>query len=190
MSTPSLDHPARTLGAYLPLNGGIEFFGLSATLLKPTDALVDLGARRGAWFYDDRSEDCRRLRDFKSAVGRVIGLDMDPVVLDHPTTTGKPLFPDNKLLLADASIAVIGSEHVRGHIEGIATFVGEIDRVLEPRGFAFARTTHKYHCVCIAARLARSANHVARLLRARLHRKDEDVFPSADRWVGSAGIRH
>lgn len=169
------------LGAYLPYDGGIEFFGRISTVLKASDVVVDLGAGRGAWFYEERSEARRRLRDLRLVVARVIGLDVDPVVLTNPTTTENHLIRDNKFPLADASVDVVVAEYVLEHIIDVSSFVSEIKRVLKPGGHFFARTPHKYHYVCIAARLIKNAHHGAFLSRAQLHRKAEDVFPTAYR---------
>jgi SAM-dependent methyltransferase len=189
MTQALFDPAARMLGEYLPYDGGIEFFGRVATVPKPSDVVVDLGAGRGAWFYEDRSEPRRRLRDFKSMVARVIGLDVDPVVLTNPTTTENAVIRDDRLPLDDASVDVIVSEYVLEHIEKVPVFVAEIDRVLKPGGYFFARTPHKYHYVSVAARWVRNASHVAFLSRAQPHRKAEDVFPTAYRLNTMADIR-
>lgn len=177
------------LGAYLPYDGGIEFFGRIATVLKASDVVVDLGAGRGAWFYEDKSEARRRLRDFRSVVARVIGLDVDPIVLTNPTTTENDLILDGKFPLADASVDVIVAEYVLEHIEDVSNFVDEIKRVLKPGGYFFARTPHKYHYVCILARLVKNAHHVALVARAQAHRKAQDVFPTAYRLNTVADIK-
>lgn len=189
MTQPLFDPAARMLGAYLPYDGGIEFFGRVATVLRPTDVVVDLGAGRGAWYYEDHSEPRRRLRDFKSMVARVIGLDVDPVVMSNPTTTENAVIRDDRLPLDDASVDVIVSEYVLEHIQKVPVFVAEIDRVLKPGGYFFARTPHKYHYVSVAARWVRNASHAAFLSRAQPHRKAEDVFPTAYRLNTMADIR-
>jgi len=122
-------------------------------------------------------------------VARVIGLDVDPVVRGNPTTTENAIIRDNKFPLDDASVDVIEPEYVLEHIDDVAAFVSESDRVLKPGGYFFARTPHKYHYVSMAARWVRNAHHVAFLSRAQPHRKAEDVFPTAYRLKTMADIR-
>lgn len=179
MNHQIFDPAARMLGEYMPYDGGVEFFGRVATVLKPSDVVVDLGAGRGAWYYEDHSEPRRRLRNFKSMVAKVIGLDIDPVVMKNPTTTENAIICDDRLPLEDNSVDVIVSEYVLEHIQKVSAFVAEIDRVLKPGGYFFARTPHKYHYVSIAARLIRNANHVSFLAHLQPDRKAEDVFPTA-----------
>src|SRR6476646_3406805 len=75
----------RMAGEYLPLDGTIEFYGRVNAIVKPTDVVVDLGAGRGAWYFEDTCETRRRVRDVRARVGKVIGVDVDPVVLSNPT---------------------------------------------------------------------------------------------------------
>ena len=166
------------LGGYLPYDGGIEFFGRVRTVLNSSSVVVDLGAGRGAWFFEDTSDTRRQLRDLKPTVAKVIGLDVDPAVLTNPTTSENYLIRDDRFPLEDKSVDVIIADYVLEHIHDVAKFVSEIGRILKPGGYFFARTPHKYHYVCIAARLIKNSQHVAFLSRAQPQRKAEDVFPT------------
>jgi hypothetical protein len=41
------------LAKYHPLDGTIEFYGRVNAVMKTTDIVLDLGAGRGSWYYDD-----------------------------------------------------------------------------------------------------------------------------------------
>ena len=108
-------------------------------------------------------------------------------------TPAPPTGPDGQPLFRTGinfvRVDVIVSEYVLEHIDDVAAFVRETDRVLKPGGYFFARTPHKYHYVSMAARWVRNAHHVAFLSRAQPHRKAEDVFPTTYRLNTMADIR-
>ena len=169
------------LGGFQPLDGTIEFFCRLRAALKSTDVLVDLGAGRGAWFFEDRCDARRHLRDLRPLVSRVIGLDVDPVVLDNRTTSENRVIVGDRLPLDNQSIDVIIADYVLEHVQNVDAFVREIDRVLKPGGYVFARTPHKYMYVSIAARLVHNNDHTKVLAKAQPKRLAQDVFPTAYR---------
>lgn len=169
------------LGGYHEFDGTIEFYGRISSILRPSDTVLDLGAGRGAWYFEERCETRRRLRDLKPQVARLIGCDVDPVVLGNPTTSENLLISDGNLPVADASIDVIVADFVLEHIPDPVRFAREIDRVLKPGGYLCARTPHKYHYIAFAARLVSNRKHAGVLGHAQPERKAEDVFPTAYR---------
>ncbi len=175
------DPAAGMLGGYQEYDGTIEFYGRVAALLKPGFTVLDLGAGRGAWFHDDASAYRRAIRDLRPRVARVIGVDVDPVVLTNPATTENHVMRDGRVPLPDQSVDVVVADYVLEHITDPAAFSAEIARLLRPGGFVCARTPHKYCYVSVAARLVRNRRHSAVLAVVQPGRKAEDVFPTAYR---------
>jgi SAM-dependent methyltransferase len=177
------------LGGFHPLDGTMEFYGRIRSVLNSTDVVVDLGAGRGAWYFEDKSKTRPDLRNIKPVVRKVIGLDVDPIVIDNPTTTENHLIIDNKFPLEDETVNVIICDYVLEHICDISSFFDEVDRILIPGGYFFARTPHKYHYVSIAARLTENSKHAKWLSILQPYRKAQDVFPTAYRLntIGDIG---
>jgi len=179
---PDHFNPAfRMIGEYLPLDGTIEFYGRINAILKPTDVVVDLGAGRGAWHCEDTCEARRRIRDVRSRVARVIGVDIDPVVLANPTTTENRVVTNGELPIADRTADLIIADYVLEHVTDVRSFVREVERVLKPKGFLCARTPHKYHYVSVSARFVENKRHGIVLSRVQPRRKSADIFPTAYR---------
>ena len=183
------DPSAAMLGGYQPLDGTIEFYGRISAILRPTDTVLDLGAGRGAWYFEDRSAYRRAVRELKSKVNRVIGVDVDDAVLSNPTTTENILAKDGRIPLPDASVDVVVADYVLEHVRDPTGFCAEIARVLVDGGHFCARTPHKYCYVAIAARCVRNSRHRAFLSIAQPGRKAEDVFPTSYRLNTLRNVR-
>jgi SAM-dependent methyltransferase len=177
------------LGGYQKLDGTLEFYGRVGAILRPTDTVLDLGAGRGAWFFEDKCETRRRVRDLKPKVACLIGADVDPVVLANPTTTKNVLIVDGRIPVAEQSVDVVVADYVLEHIQDPGAFAAEIGRVLRPGGYLCARTPHKYHYVSIAARLVRNRRHKDVLAHVQPDRKAVDVFPTAYRLNTLGALR-
>lgn len=169
------------LGRYLPLDGTVEFFSRIKTTLRKTDIVIDLGAGRGSWYFEDKCDFRREIRDIKPHVAKFIGLDIDSAVMENPATSENYIIKDNLIPLPDSFADIIISDYVLEHVEDVPSFVSEINRVLKPGGYFIARTPHKYQYISIAARLIRNKNHINFLRFIQPKRKVEDVFPTAYR---------
>lgn len=173
----------------MPLDGTIEFFGRVQSLLRPTDIVIDLGAGRGAWYYNDKCAGRRRLRDIRSTASRVVALDVDPVVLTNPTATDNAVIVDGCFPVEDNFADAIVADYVLEHVIDTGQFIREIDRVLKPGGFFFARTPHKLQYISLIARCVANRNHADVLSRAQPTRRPEDVFPTAYKLNTLSAIR-
>ncbi len=176
-------------GGYLPLDGTIEFYGRVCALLKPTDIVLNLGAGRGGWYFEDKCEYRRSLQDLKQRVKCVYGADIDPAVLTNPTTGENLLIRDGHIPLPDHSVDLIVADYVFEHVEDPAAFCLEIGRVLRPTGYLCARTPHKYCYISVAARLVKNRRHTDVLSVAQPSRRVADIFPTVYRLNTIRDIR-
>jgi SAM-dependent methyltransferase len=168
-------------GAYLPLDGTVEFYGRVCALIKPTDVVLDLGAGRGAWYFEEPCEYIKSVRNLKPRVKLFYGADVDGVVLTNPTTHENLLIREGRIPLPDQSLDLVIVDYVFEHIQDPKEFCAEISRVLKPNGYLCARTPHKYCYISVAARFIKNARHADVLSIAQPKRKVVDIFPTAFR---------
>ena len=166
----------KMLGNYTEFDGTIKFYTRINTLLNANSIVLDLGAGRGSWYYEDDCQHRRKLRNIKEYVSEFIGADIDKEILNNPTTTQNLLIKNGKIPLQDNSVDIIISDYVLEHIEDPKKFFTEIDRVLKKNGFFCARTPHKFEYISIIARLVKNKNHHKFIKLAQPYRKSEDVF--------------
>lgn len=182
--------PEMRLGGFSRYDGTIEFYTRVKLLTGSGAQVVDLGAGRGAWYEDDDSEFRRNTRLLKGHAGHVLGLDVDPVVLQNRSLDSARLIePGKPWPIADASIDVMVSDYVLEHVVDVDAFRDEVLRVLRPGGWFCARTPTRFNYVCIGARLVRNSRHSSVLDHAQPGRRSEDVFPTAYRLNSRSDIR-
>ena len=117
------------LGNYTEYDGTIRFYTRISRLINSDSAVLDFGAGRARWFYDDDCQYRREIRDIKKIVKEFIAADIDPEVLNNPTTTKNLLIKENKIDLADGSIDLIIADYVLEHVENPTHFYNEVDRL-------------------------------------------------------------
>jgi SAM-dependent methyltransferase len=183
------DPRLEVMGGFTPIDGSVEFFGRINALLRPDFRVLDLGAGRGAWFFEELTEYKKGLRGMKGKVAEYIGADVDPVVMTNPTTDRNLLMVDNAVPVPDGSIDLIISDFVVEHIVDVNAFRNEIDRMLKPGGVFCARTPHKAAYFSIMARMVKNSNHTRWLRKVQPTRKQEDVFPTAYRLNTLRAVR-
>ncbi len=177
-TTRHFDPSAGMVGGYDSRDGTVEFYARVNTLLGPDSCVLDLGAGRGAWFAEDQNPVHRQLRDIRSKVAQFIGADVDDEVLSNPTTTSNVVIRDGVIPLGDATVDLIVSDFVLEHIDDVAAFCKEVDRILKPGGFFCGRTPHALNYVSVAARLISNSRHIGALRHLQPTRKPADVFPT------------
>jgi len=183
-------YPENEAGGFSRRCCTVAFYSRINALLDPSMVILNLGAGRGANIAEDSSTYRQKLQTFRGRVARVIGLDLDPVVLENPDLDeahvieiGKP-YP-----VADESIDLIISDHVLEHVANPAEFAAEIDRVLKPGGWFLARTPTRWGYVGLGARLVPNSLHTRFLEKLQPERKAEDVFPVVYRMNTLGALR-
>jgi SAM-dependent methyltransferase len=127
------------LGQFSPADGSVEFYSRINALLQPEFTVLDLGAGRGAWYFDKSAQYRKTLRTMKGKVARCIGADVDQAVLTNPATDQNVIITNGIVPLPDGSVDLIICDFVVEHIVDVASFKSEVNRLLKPGGF-FLRT--------------------------------------------------
>ena len=177
----SYDPRDEMLASFMPLDGSIEFYSRINALLQPTFTVLDVGAGRGAWYFDDTSSYRRSLRSIKGKVAEYIGADVDEAVLTNQATDRNLIVTNGAIPLPNASVDLMICDFVLEHVVEIDAFKNEVARVLKPGGFFCARTPHKASYFSVMARLVKNANHIQWLRKVQPRKKEEDTFPTAYR---------
>jgi SAM-dependent methyltransferase len=167
------------LGDFSPFDGTVEFYGRIHSIIRGRNFIVaDVGAGRGQWFTEDIVAYRRYLQYLKPIASRVIGLDIDTKVFDNLTTSENRLIFGGIFPLENESVDVVLADWVFEHIDNPSDFVNEINRILKPGGFLFARTPHKNNYFSLFARFFGNKLHVRVLKFVQPNRLNVDVFPT------------
>ena len=170
---------SRYLGGFTPFDGTVEFYSRIRSVIEDRDFVVaDVGAGRGQWYFEDHVTFRRKLQFLKPFTQSFIGLDIDPIVLSNSTTTENRLIAGARFPLDDSSVDVVIADWVFEHIDNPSVFVNEVNRVLKPGGYLFARTPHKGSYVSLFARFLNNRHHVGVLKYVQPSRNNIDVFPT------------
>lgn len=162
------------------LDQEVAFFTQVAALLRADDVLLDFGAGRGEFFYDEPSYYRRWLQNFRGRVGHVDGCDIDNAVLGNPTLDeAKVLNEGQPLPYEDERFDIVVSRYVFEHISNPEWLARELLRVTKPGGWICALTPNKWGYVALASRLFPNTIHRSLLRSVQPHRRGEDVFPTA-----------
>jgi SAM-dependent methyltransferase len=183
-------YPEANVGGFSHVDGTVAFFTQIASILRPTDAVLDFGAGRGEPIHDDTVDFRRHLSNLKGRCAHLEGCDVDDVVLQNPyldhaevITPGAPLpYPDDRF---DIAIA----RSVLEHVDNPDHVARELMRVVKPGGLIAAVTPNKYGYIAIGARLVPNRMHVKALRRVQPQRKAEDVFPTRYQMNSAAALR-
>lgn len=168
--------PEVAAGGFTRRDNTLAFYIRVSALIEPTSVVLDLGAGRGAQF--DNSNFTSHFIRLQGRVARLVGVDVDPVVLTNPALDeAHVIAPDKPLPFPDASFDVIYSDWVLEHIGDPAFFAREVERVLKPGGWFCARTPNRWGYIALSARLVPESMQSRILKATQPTRKDEDVFP-------------
>jgi SAM-dependent methyltransferase len=139
-------------------NGTVAFYGWVREHIGPTTELLNLGAGPPT-----RTP----IRIFKGEVARVVGADIDPVVLENEELDDAVVIEGGKLPLPDAAFDAIVSDFTFEHVEDPVGFLSEAQRVLRPGGSFFFRTPNRRHYVATISRMTPHWFHLLIANRAR-----------------------
>ena len=156
--------PEVAAGGILRDDGEIHFYVRVNALLRPDMTVLDYGAGRGAVFSSDEFALRENLAKLQGKVRKVIGVDVDDGVLQHPYLDEKYVMKINTPIpVADKSIDLIIAHWVFEHVENPAQLAHEFCRILRPSGWICARTPHRWSYVGLAACLIPQRIQVALL---------------------------
>lgn len=171
-------YPEIGAGGFTRIDGTIEFYGRINALLRPDMVAIDLGAGRGHQF-EDVNLYRRELLRIQGKVAKVIGVDVDPAVLENKFVDETKVYDGKTLPLETASADMIYSDWVLEHIEEPAVFAAEVDRVLKPGGWFCARTPTSHSLTAIASRIVPNRHHARAIQTIQSgSRQAKDVFPA------------
>lgn len=171
-------YPDYVAGGFAPTAHFVQYFNRVNALITPESHVLDFGAGRGK-FADIESGWKLQLCSLRSRSAKVIGVDVDPIVLTNQMTDQNYLIgKDGKIPLPDNSIDLVTSWAVFEHVADPMVAAQELTRVLKPGGWLCAWTPNKWGYVGLAARLVPNRHHVTVLRKLGIDgRADEDVFP-------------
>lgn len=162
-------------------NGTVAFYGWVRQHIGPTTEVLNLGAGPPT-----RAP----IRIFKGDVARVVGADIDPVVLDNDELDDAVVIENGRLPLPDRSFDVIVSDFTFEHVEDPAGFLAEALRVLRERGSLFFRTPNRRHYVATISRLTPHWFHALVANRVRgLPSDAHEPWPTFYRMNSGAELR-
>lgn len=172
-------YPEIAAGGYSRVDGTVAFYSRVKSLLSPAMTVMDFGAGRGAAAIEDPVMYRRRLQILKGTVKEVIGVDIDPAVLNNPAIDRAIVTsPSGCLPLEDESVDLIVSDFCFEHVEHPDLVCAELDRVLKSEGWLCARTPNRWGYISVSARLVPNRWHGAALRVLQPARRAADVFPT------------
>ncbi len=167
------------VSGFAHLDQEVAFFTQVAALLRPDDIVLDFGAGRGEFFFDEPSLYRCWLQNFRGRCAHVDGCDVDKAVFGNPTLDcSKMIEPGRPLPYEDCRFDLVVSRYVFEHLRDPEWAARELLRVTKPGGWICALTTNKFGYVALGARLTPNVLHARFLRGIQPHRKEVDVFPT------------
>lgn len=180
--TKARHFPEFSAGGFSRADGTIEFYGRINALLEPEMTVLDYGAGRGQWIQEDPVSWRRSLQILKGKCAKVIGVDVDQAIFQHPELDEAYLLPETgQIPLADNSVDMIVSDAVFEHIKNPRSVAEEFLRTLKPGGWLCARTPNRWGYIGLGANIVPNALHGGFLEFLQPTRKRVDIFPTVYR---------
>lgn len=132
-------------------DGTRRFYDWVREDLGPDSVLLNLGA--GPPTGDP-------VRRFRGEVARVVGADIDPVVLENPELDEGVLIRGGRIPIGDGTFDAAVCDYVFEHVEHPYPFLRETCRVLKPGAPLFFRTPTRWHYVSIVSSVTPHWFHV------------------------------
>lgn len=178
-SALGLFYPEVNFGGFTSVDGTIQFYSRVNSLITKDCIVLDLGAGRGSSFELDNCAYRLNLLKLKGKCKKVIGIDIDPIVLTNPNLDVSLLIKENEIFpLDNNSVDVIVCDHTMEHIINPDLFSSEIYRVLKPNGYFCARTPNIFGYIGLGSVLIPNFLHLKILKYVQPDRMSQDVFPA------------
>ncbi len=177
MSRIEKRYPEVAAGGFSRVDGMIAFYTRIHALLGDDDLVLDFGAGRGR-AAEDPVPFRRELRCLRGARRQVVGVDVDPLVLENPLVDVAHVMSEGRVPLQDESVDLIVANAVFEHLERPDEVAVELDRVLKPGGWLCAQTPNRWGYIALGARILPNRFHVRALRRLQPDREANDVFPT------------
>ena len=174
-------YPEIEAGGFTRYDHRVIFFARVNALLRKDMTVLDFGAGRGIWAQVE-SGFRLDLMTLKGKCERLIGADVDPVVLENPLVDEAVVLPaDGSIPLPDMSVDMVVSWAVFEHLTDPARAAAELRRILRPGGWICAWTPNKWSYTFVSEPELIPHQFHARVLRyvhPTSKRRERDVFPT------------
>lgn len=174
-------YPEVGAGGFARRSHRLSFMVRVNAMLRPDMDVLDFGAGRGAACHVANAF-VRSLSDLRPRCQRVVGADVDPLVLENPAVSeAVVLQPNRPLPFHDDSFDLIVSYAVFEHVANPEHVAAELRRVLRPGGWLCAWTPNRWSYFAIGASLLPKHLHARVLAQLSPARGADDAFPTAYR---------
>ncbi|HLH97103.1 MAG TPA: methyltransferase domain-containing protein [Xanthobacteraceae bacterium] len=171
--------PEVVAGGIVRDDGEIAFYVRVNALLRPEMTVLDFGAGRGAVFSSNEVQLREKLCKLQGKVRKVIGVDVDDGILQHPYLDERYLMKiGGPIPVDDASIDLAVAHWVFEHVQDPSHLAAELFRILKPGGWICARTPHRWSYVGVASSLLPHGVQSALLRWIKPSFPAEDKFPT------------
>jgi ubiquinone/menaquinone biosynthesis C-methylase UbiE len=113
----------------------------------------------------------------KLGAKKVIGIDVDSIVLENKSTDNNIVYKDT-IPLEDNSVDLIIMDWVLEHINDTTKFYSEINRILKINAIICARTPNFYSYWVMCSKIIPRKMHELVIKKVQDNRKEIDVFPA------------
>ncbi len=131
-------------------NGTLKFYDWIRSSIRPEFIVLNIGAGPTSG---------NNTKSLRGEVQKVVGADIDPVVLDNKDMDGSFLIENNTLPFSSNTFDMAWADYVLEHIEKPEVFLNEVYRVLKPGASFFFRTPNKYHYVSLLGQMTPHVFH-------------------------------
>jgi SAM-dependent methyltransferase len=171
-------YPESAFGGYSRVSGTIAFFGRVRALLTPDMVVLDVGCGRGAAAESFEKNPSEKIRIFKGACQKVIGIDVDRSGQQNPLIDEFRQIDGDRWPVETGSIDLLVSDAVVEHVGNPDQFFSECCRVVKPGGFLCIRTPNRWSYVAVGASIVPNRFHAQVVRKLQRNRQEKDIFPT------------